>query len=519
MKRLFVLMMAASAIVTACGDDDDSTGGVGGRSSAGNGGSSAGESEAGSGGSSVGKAGSSSIAGTMAGGEGGTSAMGVDGGAAGEKSAAGMAGDGGSGSELFTVTLENIASVKAYTSSGVFNTPVGDATPGPLTPGKKYEFTIEAGRKQKLSFATMLAATNDLFFGPDGDGIALYDNNGDPITGFVTDQISLWDAGTEVNEEPKVGANTVSKQAAPNTGPAENGNVVDIADTTDTFDYPSAADVMTVQVTHMTGTQFKVTISNVSSDTALMTSGGNFPAPLSPGVWVVHNGKDALFTEGTPDRGKGLEHLAEDGNVTDLAAYAAGTSGITFPASPGVFVVHDAGTMPLFTAGVADYAKGLEHIAEDGNPAQLVGNLSQLSGYVSGAVFNMPVGSAAPGPVLPGSKYSFSFRASPGQALSFATMLAATNDVFFGPAATGIPLFDEDGQPVSGDVSAQVSLWDLGSEANERPGIGPNTVTNQPAPDTGSGGEGKVQLLGDVNDGFTYPASAAVLKVTIQSGE
>lgn len=519
MKRLFVLMLAASAIVTACGDDDDATSGGGGSSSAGKGGSSAGESDAGSGGSDAGKAGSSAIAGTMNGGEGGASPVGTDGGAAGAMSAAGMAGEGGSASDLFTVTLENVASVKSYTSSGVFNTPVGDATPGPLTPGKKYEFTIEAGRKQKLSFATMLAATNDLFFGPDGDGIALYADNGDPISGFVTDQISLWDAGTEVNEEPKVGANTVSKQAAPNTGPAENGNVVDIADTTDTFDYPSAADVMTVQITHVTGTQFKVTISNVSSDMALMTSGGNFPAPLSPGVWVVHNGKDALFTEGMPDRGKGLEHLAEDGNVTDLAAFAASTSGITFPASPGVFVVHEAGTEPLFTGGVADYAKGLEHIAEDGNPSQLGGNLSQLSGYVSGAVFNMPVGSAAPGPILPGSQYSFSFHASRGQMLSFATMLAATNDVFFAPAASGIPLFDEDGQPVSGDVSDQVSLWDVGSEANERPGIGPNTVTNQSAPDTGDGGEGKVQRLDDVNDGFTYPAPNAVLKVTIKSGE
>lgn len=514
MKRLFVLVLAASAIVTACGDDDDSTGGVGGTSSAGKAGSAAGEAAGGSGDSSAGKAGSSSTAG----GDGGSPSSSM-GGAAGDTGAAGMAGEGGAGSQLFTLTLENVASVKAYTSSGVFNTPLGDANPGPLTPGKMYEFTIEAGRKQKLSFATMLAATNDLFFGPDGDGIALYDDNGDPITGFVTDQISLWDAGTEVNEEPKVGANTVSKQAAPNTGPAENGNVVDIGDTADTFDYPSAADVMTVKLTHVTGTQFKVTISNVSSDMALVTSAGNYPAPLSPGVWVVHNGKDPLFTEGMPDRGKGLEHLAEDGNATELAAFAAGTSGITFPASPGVFVVHGEGSKPLFTLGAADYANGLEHIAEDGNPTQLAGNLSQLDGYVSGAPFNTPVGSASPGPILPGAKYTFSFRASPGEALSFATMLAATNDVFFGPAAGGIPLFGADDTPLSGDITDRISLWDTGTEANERPGIGPNTVSNQAAPDTGSGGEGKVQLLEDVNDGFTYPAVDAVLKVTVTVGE
>ncbi len=66
---------------------------------------------------------------------------------------------------------------------------------------------------------------HDLFFGPNGDGIALYDQSGAPISGDVTAQIHLWDAGTEVNEEPHVGPNTVTQQPAPNTGPAENGNV------------------------------------------------------------------------------------------------------------------------------------------------------------------------------------------------------------------------------------------------------------------------------------------------------
>src|SRR5581483_8378097 len=103
-------------------------------------------------------------------------------------------------SRMFTVTLENVGSVKLFTSGGVFNTPVGDSKAGPATPGKMYEFSVNAGRKQKLSFATMLAATNDLFFGPDGNGIALYDDHGDPISGDVTSQIHLWDAGTEINE-------------------------------------------------------------------------------------------------------------------------------------------------------------------------------------------------------------------------------------------------------------------------------------------------------------------------------
>ncbi len=94
-------------------------------------------------------------------------------------------------------------------------------------------------------------------------------------------------------------------------------------------------------------------------------------------------------------------------------------------------------------------------------------------------------------------------------------MLAATDDVFFGPKATGVALFDMSGAPISGDISDQISLWDAGTEGNEEPGIGPNTVTNQLAPNTGSAGEGKVQLLSAVNDGFTYPTVSSVLKVSI----
>jgi hypothetical protein len=507
MKNLFVLLLAASSIVAACsGDDDDSSGNTGGTSN-----------EAGKAGTAgtAGKAGGGSSAQAGMPSEGGSAPAGA--GMAGMAGAAGagMAGAAGAGTTTFSVTIENVATPKSFVSGGVFNTPVGDANPGPATPGKKYEFTIDAGRKQKLSFVTMLAASNDLFFGPNGDGIALYDENGDPISGDVTDQVMLWDAGTEVNEEPHEGPNTVTKQAGPDTGPAENGNVVDIADTSDPFAYPSPDEVLSVMVTHLTGTQFKITITNVSAADALMTTGGDFPAPISPGVWVVHNGKDPLFTVGMPDRSKGLERIAEDGNPAVLGAFVAGNVGLTYPASPGVWLVHSGDAMPLFTMDAADYADGLEHIAEDGNPTMLGGALTSADGFVSGAVFNTPVGAGAPGPILPGSKYGFSFAAAPGDALSFVSMLAATNDVFFGPGDQGIALFDADGLPLDGDITDQISLWDAGTEGNERPGIGPNTVTNQLAPDTGTAGEGKVQLLSQVNDGFTYPGVDEVLKVTI----
>jgi len=514
MKKISILqfsamsLVAVTALLNACSSDGDD--GAGGAGTAAGGTASGGASGGGAG---AGRAGEATAGAT-------------DAGAAGEPSTGGVGGEGGSseggagGGEhrtRFTVTLENVGPTRLFTSAGVFNTPVGDATAGPATPGKMYQFTIDAGRKQKLSFATMLAATNDLFFGPDGGGIALYDANGAPISGDVTAQVHLWDAGTEVNEEPAVGPNTVGKQAAANTGTDEHGNVVDIANATDGvhFAYPAVADVIQVTVAHTTDTHFLITIKDVSASNALVTSMGNFAAPLSPGVWVVHNGPDPLFTVGMPDRGKGLEHIAEDGNPAALGAFVAANAGITYPASPGVWVVHRAGSKPLFTAGTADYGDGIEAIAEDGNPANLGAKLSTLDGELAGAIFNTPVGASAPGPILPGSKYQFSFEASPGEALSFATMLAATNDVFFGPKANGISLFDSSGVPISGDLSDEISLWDAGTEGNEEPGIGPNTVTNQLAPNTGNAGEGKVQLLSAVNDGFTYPTVSSVLKVGI----
>jgi len=503
-----VLLCATTALMTACDSDDDSAPGTAGAagSSAGAGGKSGAGNAAGKG-----QGGASDSAGM------GNAGAGESAGTAGEGGDTSVGGEGGGTalSKKFTVTLENVATAKPFTSSGVFNTPLGDSGPGAATPGKKYEFTIDAGRKQKLSFVTMLAATNDLFFGPNGDGIALYDSSGAPITADVTSQIRLWDAGTEVNEEPHVGPNTVTKQGTANTGPAEHGNVVEIANTTDVFAYPSVASVMKVSVSHTAGTLFKITIENVSSATALMTSEGNFPAPLSPGVWVVHSGKDPLFTVGKPDRGQGLENIAEDGMPMNLGAFAAAGSGITYPTSPGVWVLHSAGSKPLFTALAPDYGKGIEAIAEDGNATPLASNLNTLSGKLDGAVFNTPVGSSGPGPILPGSKYQFSLTASPGDALSFVSMLAATNDVFLAPDESGIPLFDESGAAVSGDVSAQVSLWDAGTEGNEEPGIGPNTVTNQLAPNTGTAGEGKVQLLSETGDSYPYPTAQSVLKVTL----
>lgn len=415
----------------------------------------------------------------------------------------------------FTVRIENIGTVNEFLQSGVFNTPVGDATPGPATPGKSYEFTVDAGRNQKLSFVTMLAATNDLFFAPDDEGISLYDDSGNPISGDITDKIYLWDAGTEINEEPVVGPNTVGQQSGPDTGADENGNILMIEDVTTgfDFDYPPVNEIIRVTVTHNGGTNFTINIMDLSTAT-LTTSEGTSPAPISPGVYVIANGADILFQEGEPDRGQGIENIAEDGNPANLFEYAGNTTGVTYPASPGVWLLHRPASMPLFSHGEVDYGNGLEHIAEDGNVEILSAALPSLEGYRHGGVFNMPVGSEGAGPLLPGSSYEFSFTASQRDYLSFSSMLAATNDVFFAPEDTGIKLF-EGTEPISGDITNQIYFWDVGTELNEQPSIGPNTVTNQTGPDTGIDETEPVQLLREVGDSFEYPELSSIYRITI----
>lgn len=66
------------------------------------------------------------------------------------------------------------------------------------------------------------------------------------------------------------------------------------------------------------------------------------------------------------------------------------------------------------------------------------------------------------------------------------------------------------------DVSDQIKFWDAGAEKNEAPFYGPNTVTNQSAPNTGVAENGVVELLSEVGGGYTYPAVKDVIKVTIE---
>lgn len=133
-----------------------------------------------------------------------------------------------------------------FESTGIFNMPFGTDSPAPIGSGQAYLFTFIAEPGEHLSFATMFVQSNDLFFAPDAEGIELFDEEGLALNGDITQLILLWDAGTEVNQEPGVGADQAPRQSGPNIGADENGSVRLV---NDPYDYPDVNKVINVVIT------------------------------------------------------------------------------------------------------------------------------------------------------------------------------------------------------------------------------------------------------------------------------
>ena len=205
---------------------------------------------------------------------------------------------------------------------------------------------------------------------------------------------------------------------------------------------------------------FKVRIENVSNSTTLhLSNGQTAPVPISPGLWTVTRQLNPLFKIGQVDPGFGMEHLAEDGDPSTLAANMA--------ANPEV----------------------------------------KASG-----VFTTPVGGAGPAPAFPGDAYEFTFSAETGDGLSLATMFVQSNDLFYSPGRVAIPLFHRSRAPISGDITHYFRLWDAGTEVNQEPGLGAEQAPRQSGPNTGESESKRVRM---VQDGYTYPETGEVIKVTI----
>lgn len=113
---------------------------------------------------------------------------------------------------------------------GYFNTPIGAMGAGPIRPGESYEYTLSATPGMKFFSTMMFGQSNDWFYAPDANGIALFDRKGMPFSGDITNKFILWNAGTEKDEEIGIGPNQGPRQKGMNTGEAENGVVHRVMD-------------------------------------------------------------------------------------------------------------------------------------------------------------------------------------------------------------------------------------------------------------------------------------------------
>lgn len=119
-------------------------------------------------------------------------------------------------------------------------------------------------------------------------------------------------------------------------------------------------------------------------------------------------------------------------------------------------------------------------------------------------------GTGTPPVILPDQSVSISFSAAKNQRLTFATMYGWSNDLFFAPENPGIKLYNDDGTPITGDVSAQIKLWDNGTRVNVQPG---SDITHPGVAETTAK---NVKEVTDTDDyGNTFLPASELMSVTL----
>lgn len=118
-------------------------------------------------------------------------------------------------------------------------------------------------------------------------------------------------------------------------------------------------------------------------------------------------------------------------------------------------------------------------------------------------------GTGTPALILPGQSVTIQFSAAKGEALTFATMYGWSSDLFFAPANPGILPYDNNGNPIEGDVSSQIKLWDNGTRVNAAPGA---TITH---PGTAES-KNITEVTGIDAQGNTYPAASQLVSANLK---
>lgn len=212
-------------------------------------------------------------------------------------------------------------------------------------------------------------------------------------------------------------------------------------------------------------TTFTVTVENVSTSQTVATDRADGIVPLSPPVFALFTGDDPMFMEGEKAN-LGTERIAEDGAFDEMVAMLLADANVQ-------------SSMAVTSPGGPD---------------------------MGGALFN-------------GESSSFTFTADhEDDRLQFMTMMVQSNDWFYSFSEGGIELFDDEGAPITGDVTANIRLYDAGTEEDTAPGTGPDQkpVQDAAALDQGTKEDEDIESASS-RHAFNIPTNSSVIKVTISN--
>ncbi len=304
------------------------------------------------------------------------------------------------------------------------------------------------------------------------------------------------------------------------TAPAAPAEVADAGDTAETTDDTAAA---TEDAAADDGTADDAATEDAAADDGTAEDAATEDAVADDGTAEDAATEDAVADDGTAEDAATEDAAPEmpvsqmfEITLTNLTMGEHGMSGQTF--SPAIFAAHPAGIK--LAAPEQPASPALVALAEGGDTSGLA-----ILAEAAGA--NIMIAMNADGTrryTMPGQSTTVTVTADMiNSSLSMGSMLVSTNDAFI--AVLDVPLFDEDGMPVSAEL--ELMTYDAGSEdntemASDIPGpLGLDEVADPagsnarvPTVDGVIMPHEGIQGVGDVSEAFAWAEPVAMLTIT-----